>query len=76
MPELRSARNSAEPTAEAKIALKPQERRWVKDRMAEIGATHLSPFLATCSSTTFYTRRARVSTPYLLRSERLSALGI
>ena len=47
MPEPRSARNSAEPTVEAKIALKPQERQWVKDRMAEIGATHLSPFLAT-----------------------------
>ncbi|TDL02934.1 hypothetical protein [Mycobacterium paragordonae] len=47
MPEPRSARNSSEPTVEAKIALKPQERQWVKDKMADIGATHLSPFLAT-----------------------------
>jgi hypothetical protein len=47
MPAPRSARNSAEPTVEAKIALKPHERQWVKDRMNDIGATHLSPFLAT-----------------------------
>lgn len=47
MPEPRSARNSAEPTVEAKIALKPHERKWVEERMADIGAAHLSPFLAT-----------------------------
>jgi len=47
MPEPRSARNAAEPTVEARIAFKPHERQWVKQRMAESGATHLSPFLAT-----------------------------
>jgi hypothetical protein len=47
MAEPRSARNAAEPTVEAKIAFKPHERQWVKERMAQTGATHLSPFLAT-----------------------------
>ena len=47
MPEPQSAKNAAEPTVEAKIAFTRDERQWVEQRMSDVGATHLSPFLAT-----------------------------
>lgn len=47
MPEPQSAKNAAEPTVEAKIAFKAHERQWIKQRMNDVNATHMSPFLAT-----------------------------
>lgn len=47
MPEPQSAKNAAEPTVEAKIAFKSHERQWIKQRMNDVHATHMSPFLAT-----------------------------
>lgn len=47
MPEPQSAKNAAEPTVEAKVAFKAHERQWIKQRMNDVHATHMSPFLAT-----------------------------
>ncbi|ORB77447.1 hypothetical protein BST46_24460 [Mycobacterium timonense] len=47
MPEPQSAKNAAEPTVEAKIAFKAHERQWIKLRMNDVIATHMSRFLAT-----------------------------